>query len=183
MAILFWEDHVNSVREGDTYIFKNIRVKDNQYKERYVNPSKNSTDYSCMVAKSYDDTLPEVEVVPDTGVDVQGHITGVTDITTKKSCRACGTKVTPKNANIANCPKCRMTSVLLEWMAPADHVTYYWRLRLTVFSSEVKLLLSLCHLDNTCTTDDLSDGLMMLNDKVQVQYDSITLKLHDIKSI
>ena len=40
MKILLWEDQVNSIKTGQTYIFKNLRVKDNQYKESYLNPPK-----------------------------------------------------------------------------------------------------------------------------------------------
>ena len=40
VEIVLWQDQVDSLSEGETYVFKNLRVKDSQYKERYVNPPK-----------------------------------------------------------------------------------------------------------------------------------------------
>ena len=80
MKILLWKDQVNSIETGETYIFKNLRVKDNQYKERYLNPPKGGNNYSTTVAESYQEQLPEAEVIPDTLLVAQGTICGVSNI-------------------------------------------------------------------------------------------------------
>ena len=44
MKIILWEEFANAVVVGDTYIFKNIRVKkDRMTSEVYVNTAKNGT--------------------------------------------------------------------------------------------------------------------------------------------
>jgi hypothetical protein len=187
MKILLWQDQVNSIKEGETYIFKNLRVKDNQYKERYVNPPKDCNNYSVTVAESYQEQLPEAEVIPETLVVAQGNICGVSNIAKSKSCLLCGNRVIPKNDKIANCTKCRVTvklqSCLHDWQLKIHVLTSQNKtVRLSVFNSEIGLLFSLCDLDPTCTEDDLLESLLQLSD-VQIQYDSITNKLVDIKTI
>ncbi|CAB4018425.1 Hypothetical predicted protein [Paramuricea clavata] len=118
MKILLWQDQVNSIKEGETYIFKNLRVKDNQYKERYVNPPKDCNNYSVTVAESYQEKLPEAEVIPETLIVAQGNICGVSNIAKSKSCLLCGNRVIPKNDKITNCTKCRVT-VKLQFIVSA----------------------------------------------------------------
>ena len=140
-----------------------MQVKDNQYKEHYLNPPKNGDEYSCTTTESYEEQLPEAEIIPDTLIEAQGNICRVTSNVAKtKSCLVCqGTKVIPKNEKIANCPKCRITvklqSCINDWQLKIIFVTSQkTTLRLSVFNSEISLLLSLCHLDTTCTEDDIS---------------------------
>ena len=185
MKILLWEDQVNSIETGETYIFKNLRVKDNQYKERYLNPPKGGNNYSTTVAESYQEQLPEAEVIPDTLLVAQGTICGVSNISKFKSCLICGNRVTVKNNKLANCTKCRMTvkleSCIHEWQLKIHVLTNENKtVRLSVFNSEIGQLFSLCNLDAECTEDQLLENLLQLSD-VEIQYDSITNKLVDIQ--
>ncbi len=187
MKILLWEDQVNSIETGQTYVFKNLRVKDNQYKERYLNPPKSSNNYSVTVAESYQEQLPEAEVVPDTLVVTQGNICGVSNISKSKSCLVCGNRVILKNDKLANCTKCRMTvkleSCIHDWQLKIHVLTSESKtIRVSVFNSEIGLLFSLCDLDAKCTEDELLESLLQLPD-VQIQYDSISNKLVNIEAL
>ena len=43
--VVFWEEWINSVQENVTYIFKNLRVKEDNYtREKYVNTAKEGFD-------------------------------------------------------------------------------------------------------------------------------------------
>ena len=45
IRVVFWEEWVKSVQENATYIFKNLRVKEDNYtKEKYVNTAKEGFD-------------------------------------------------------------------------------------------------------------------------------------------
>lgn len=106
--IVLWQDQVGSLQEGLTYIFKHIKVKDDQYGERYVNPPKNTADYSVESTTNYVENLPDVQSLPDTTVQVQATICGVRDITVFKACFSCGSRIIEKNGK-GSCPKCRMS--------------------------------------------------------------------------
>ena len=184
MKILLWEDQVNSIETGETYIFKNLRVKDNQHKERYLNPPKGGNNYSIAVAESYQEQLLEAKVIPDTLVVAQGSICGVSNISKSKSCLICGNRVILKHDKLANCTKCRMTvkveSCIHDWQLKIHVLTSENKtVRISVFNSEIGLLFSLCKLDAQCTEDELLENLLELSE-VQIQYDSITCKLVDI---
>ena len=184
MKILLWEDQVNSIETGETYIFKNLPVKDNQYKERYLNPPKGGNNYSIAVAESYQEQLPEAEVIPDTLVVAQQSICGVSNISKLKPCLICGNKVILKNDKLANCTKCRMTvkveSCIHDRQLKIHVLTSENKtVCISVFNSEIGLLFSLCKLDAQCTEDELLENLLELSE-VQIQYDSITCKLVDI---
>ena len=164
-----------------------MRVKDNQYKERYLNPPKSCNNYSVTVAESYQEQLSEAEVVPDTLVVTQGNICGVSNISKSKSCLVCGNRVILKNDKLANCTKCRMTvkleSCILDWQLKIHVLTSESKtVRLSVFNSEIGLLFSLCSLDAKRTEDELFESLLQLPD-VQIQYDSISNKLVDIEAL
>ena len=52
--IVLWQDQVDSITAGKTYLFKHIKVKDNQFGERYINPPRNATTYSVTNATEFD---------------------------------------------------------------------------------------------------------------------------------
>ena len=52
IKIVLWEDQVDSITEGKTYLFKNIIVKENNNKERYVNPPKSVAELNTPYKRS-----------------------------------------------------------------------------------------------------------------------------------
>ncbi|CAB4017125.1 Hypothetical predicted protein, partial [Paramuricea clavata] len=116
-------------------------------------------DKKCdRIAESYQEQLPEAEVIPETLVIAQGNIYGVSNIAKSKSCLLCGNRVIPKNDKISNCTKCRMTaklqSCLQDWQLKIHVPTSQKKtVRLSVFNSEIGLLFPLCDLDPTCNEE------------------------------
>lgn len=93
-----------SIQEGQTYLFKHIKVKDNQNGERYVNPTKNSSTYSATVSQQHEEPLPDAKVLPDTIMQTDAIICA----TIFKACFACNARIIEKNGQ-ASCTKCRMS--------------------------------------------------------------------------
>lgn len=82
--IVLWQDQVGSLQEGHTYIFKHIKVNDDQYGEHYVNPPRNTAHCSVESTSNYEENLPDVQSLPDTIVQVQATIYGVRGVTVLK---------------------------------------------------------------------------------------------------
>lgn len=180
--IVLWQDQVDSLQEGHTYIFKHIKVKDDQYGERYVNPPKNNAEYSVEPTSNYEENLPDVQLLPDTTIQVPASICGVRDVTVFKACFSCGNRIIEKNGK-GNCPKCHMSVKVnmcstqcylkLILMTPDSKV-----IQLSVFNKELLLLASLAQLHDidSCNQDMIEDALLTL-DKLNITYDSVTKKL------
>ena len=72
--LVLWQDQVDSLQEGYTYIFKHIKVKDGQYGERYVNRPKNTAEYSVESTPNCEENLSDVQSLPDLTVQVQAQL-------------------------------------------------------------------------------------------------------------
>ena len=78
MKLVLWADFVDSVLEGDTYTFHNIRVnKDKQTGDIYVNTAKSGTTISS--AQAFTDVLPITPQIPNEYITTtaDGEILGV----------------------------------------------------------------------------------------------------------
>lgn len=143
-------------------------MKDDQYGERYVNPPKDTAEYSveATVTSNYEENLPDVQSLPDTTVQVQASICGVRNVTVFKACFSCGNRIIEKNGK-GSCPKCRMSLKLsvcrsqyllkLILMIPDSKV-----LQLSVFIKELLLLGSLAGLHDidSCSEEIIEDVLL-----------------------
>lgn len=166
--LVLWQDQVDSLQEGDTYIFKHIKVKDDQYGEQYVKAPKDTAraEYSVEATSYYEEYLPDVQSLPDTTVQVQASICGVPDVTVFKACFSRGNRIIEKNCK-GSCPKCRMSLKLsmcsshyflkLVLMIPDSKV-----LQLSVFNKELLLLGSLAGLHDidSCSEEIIEDALL-----------------------
>ena len=91
--IVLWLDQVDSITAGKTYLFKHIKVKDNQFGERYMNPPRNATTYSVTNATEFEDVLPEVHILPDTVTTIDAIASGVKEMSFHKACFSCNSNV------------------------------------------------------------------------------------------
>ncbi len=65
IKIVLWEDEVNSIEEGKTYLFKNIRLKKNRISgDIYVNPRKGCATF-LSTDEFADDSLRPPKDVPE----------------------------------------------------------------------------------------------------------------------
>ena len=185
IKIVLWEDQVDSITKGKTYLFKNIRVKENNNKERYVNPTKSvaEAEYTIQEVQPFEEKIV-VEKVPETTLVETGNIIGTSDLTKFKSCLVCGNKVIPKNTKIGNCQKCKMTVKIQscndEWQLKRVLLTNNdLTRRLSVYNAQMSQLLSMCGLERDCTEDDVTEGLLSL-DAVTVEYDCVPYRVQNI---
>lgn len=182
--IVLWQEQVNSIEEGQTYVFKHIKVKDNQYGERYVKPPKNSSTYSATVSRQHEEPLPDVNVLPDTIMQTDAIICGVKYVTIFNACFACNARIIEKNGQ-ASCTKCRMSVKLQlcksQCFMKVSFMTIPERkiIQLSVFSNEASSLAWLINLNiDYCTIEQLKKQLIHdPNDTLVVSYDSATNKL------
>eukprot|EP00794_Sanderia_malayensis_P008351 gene8351-9253_t len=73
IKIVFWESDAGVVREGKTYVFKNLRLKKNKHSgESYVNPAKDNSKISLT------DDFPSDSLKPPQSVPLELVISKVT---------------------------------------------------------------------------------------------------------
>lgn len=84
------------ITAGKTYLFKHIKVKDNQFGERYINPPRHATTYSVTNATEFEEVLPEVHILPDTVATIDAIVCGVKEMSFHKACFSCNSKVEKK---------------------------------------------------------------------------------------
>eukprot|EP00794_Sanderia_malayensis_P002084 gene2084-2362_t len=110
IKIVFWEDDINAVEEGKTYVFKNLRVKKNKMRsDMYVNPAKGCCTITPAVEfeedLQYPQTLPQ-EMITAT---VTGEIIGIQKCVLNFCCFKCS-KVIPdcSGSTLVQCKHCHM---------------------------------------------------------------------------
>lgn len=96
--VVLWQDQVDSIQEGQTYIFKHIKEKDNPYGEWCVNPPKDTSNYSATVTPEHKDSLPEVNVLPNMINQIDAVICEVKKMSFFKACFSCNSKIIEKMA-------------------------------------------------------------------------------------
>lgn len=99
---------MDCVEEGGTYLFTNLRIKENYYtSEKLLNTAKNG--FQVEQAPPFDEDLPEVQPslanlsVKETKVS----IIGIKTVSTYFSCRACSKKL-EKDENLMKCTSCKL---------------------------------------------------------------------------
>ena len=94
IRVVFWGEWVKSVQENASYIFKNLRVKEDNYtKEKYVNTAKEGFDVE--ESPPFTDTLPDAQPLL---LDLATKTTTVSIISFKSAssyfiCNACSKNV------------------------------------------------------------------------------------------
>jgi hypothetical protein len=122
---VFWEEWIDSVEDGKTYIFTNMRVKkDNYTNEIFVNTAK----HGCMIKECdpFDELLPDVSPAITDMVTKQVivSIIGVKTVSKYNSCNACGKKIEGAGRTV----KCESQSCKVIQKVSADNTSWYARL-------------------------------------------------------
>ncbi|RMX45678.1 hypothetical protein pdam_00023853 [Pocillopora damicornis] len=87
--VVLWQNQVDSIQEGQTYIFKHIKEKDNPY---------DTSNYSATVTPEHEDALPEVNVLPNMINQIDAVICEVEKMSFFKACFSCNSKIIEKMA-------------------------------------------------------------------------------------
>lgn len=169
----FWEEWVDCVQENGTYIFTNLRVKENYYtKEKMVNTAK--TGFSVKETTAFTQDLPQVEasIVNLTTQQIKIHILGVKSLNSYYVCHACSKKLENSSKNIV-CTVCK-----LKQKPEPQNKHWYARcyvknlsdekntLYLSFFHSQIKRLFELQGKQriSTATADTIEDDLLEITD-------------------
>ena len=114
VKVILWEQFVDCLKEGQTYVFKNLRLKRENNGSMYLNTPK-SNELSFEECQEFAETVvADVQLV--SSVEVCASITGVESISTYQACLKCGKKAVAAHGKLLECESCHM----LQKTAPAN---------------------------------------------------------------
>ncbi|CAB3979082.1 Hypothetical predicted protein [Paramuricea clavata] len=107
IRIVIWESFCEDVEDGETYNFKNIRVK-NDSSEVYVTTPPNGC--SIVSTSPFEGILVSPSKLPDsfTTTTVIADIEGISNFNAYISCRSCNKKIHSPASTIVKCGVCDM---------------------------------------------------------------------------
>lgn len=107
--IILWQDFVNKVICGNTYIFENLRVKkDNYSKELFVNTAKTGT--IIKPSEPFKEVLALAPTFSEnvSNVTAAGKVVGIISSSQYLSCIKCNKKIEDDRSDIVACHHCGM---------------------------------------------------------------------------
>ena len=113
VKIVLWEDDIHKVKEGETYKFKNLRIKKNKNSgELYVNPAKGN----CVISKCapFKDKLAVPEHIPTEFItsNIEGQVMGIHETKIDHCCYKCNKWVKPQKIVQCDNPNCNLKQKL-----------------------------------------------------------------------
>ena len=183
ITAVFWQEWADCVDIDKTYIFKNLRVKKNNFSgEVYANTAKEG--FSFQETDAFTEPLAEAEptVMEMTTKDATISIIGTKTVSCYYTCGACG-KATEPTGKLLKCGSCklkqRITPDSKHWFVKlfVKETTTNNKFYLSVFHQQLAKLLDACgkKVDAALTEDALTDILLEMNDL------NITFNLADNK--
>ena len=112
--ILFWEDDIRKVEAGETYEFKNLRVKKDRFNGNlYVNPAKGIGCISLCESFDCDLFVPDYDPIQlMTSTLERAEIVGVTEVKRKYCCIKCNRYVEERARTTCKNERCKLTQKL-----------------------------------------------------------------------
>ncbi len=112
IKIILWESFVDTIATGQTYLFKNIRLKkDNYTSVVYVNTAMSGTVIS--EATAFDQPLAEesddAQLTILSTTEITANIVGVATINCNRTCFSCHKVVVEQGNSLAKCVSCSLT--------------------------------------------------------------------------
>eukprot|EP00794_Sanderia_malayensis_P002190 gene2190-2493_t len=110
VKIILWEDDIDTIEDGGTYMFKNLRVKKNKLTgEIYVNPAKAFSKIS-RAEEFPPDTLKPPQSLPSelTTLSVNGEIVGVQKCSLNFCCLKCNKPLQQCKQKLLTCSHCNL---------------------------------------------------------------------------
>eukprot|EP00794_Sanderia_malayensis_P010507 gene10507-11611_t len=167
IKIVFWEDQVLTVQEGNTYYLTQLRVK-KMNNELYVNTAKSGSTIEEVPA--YEEPLPEINDIDSlTSITISAEIMGVISINNYKSCYICSRRVTLHDST-AYCQSCKMSvktrKCTLDWYAKLCFQDVLTKniVQLALFSDLCQQLASLCSADlDVITPATFTEAILQLD--------------------
>ena len=183
-----WKKYVNSCEPGQTYIFKNLRLRQKADCRRLNTPKEEEIKVSFEEAPPFEGELAsEDQLPPVTKVSQIAVIIGVTNVSSYKSCFICSKKVNKKSEKRGFCSRCNMDVSLKRcstswYLRPHMHIPESkQKLNLTVYHPAVEKIARLLQVElQSVDNNTLTDSILEM-DEVLITYDSATKKLTDIE--
>lgn len=189
IRIILWEDFTEQVKDGDTYNFKNLRVrKEPNSNELYVNtPPSGCTIEACDAFK--EPTAQPLQL-PDvfTNVTCPALILGINNFTTYFSCSGCKKKLPSEAVTIVKCISCGMkqnisnctTHFFLQCLMKTDTD----RVTVTLFDDAIKQMPCFAEksTDQTLSEEEVTDALLSLQ-SVTITYNKKTKLVSSLQPV
>ena len=190
VKVILWEQFVDSLKENQTYVFKNLRLKRENNGSMYLNTPK-SDQFSFEECEEFATSVVE-DIQLFSSIEVSASIIGVESISTYQACLKCAKKAVPKRGKVLECESCHMIQKVSpenkRWFLRclfADLKNEGETISLAIFNENVKAMVDLVP-QPICLAhvapDDLSDALLSIPD-VKITYDSVAKKLIHIAEI
>ena len=110
MKMVLWSEFIGTVKEGETYIFQDVKVKrDAITHDIFLNTAKSGT--KITDATPFTEVLAIAAEIPVDfyNTTVLGEVLGIENIGFYLSCRKCGKKVdSAAAANVVECTSCHL---------------------------------------------------------------------------
>lgn len=176
----FWEEWADKLEVNKTYVFKNLRVKiDNYTKQLYVNTAKDG--FGIETAPDFEEELAEVEptVMEMTMKEALISIIGIKNVS---SYYACGKKA-EATGTVLKCDACKMKQKVIpeskQWYVKlfVQNETSKEKFNLMVFNQHLsKIIEANGKVLNDLTEDEIGDTLLEV-ENVSITYNIIDNKL------
>ncbi len=192
MKVVLWEDHVNTLEEGKTYVLENLRLKKNY--ERYLNTAKGE-EFRFKVTTEFADAVVE----PDQPLSMECSIptckvVGVLEATKQVCCFSCSKKVVSlPNSSLVQCSACKMCQVKSvcnsQWylrIMVQDPISPEKKVTLTLFSMQVEQLHAALDLQVnliTCTEEELLISILTCGKVVAIVYNISSHKVTGVNPV
>jgi hypothetical protein len=150
VKITLWEDDVGKVTEGETYEFKNLKLKKNNFSgQLYVNPAKGIS--SITPSEGFTEALSVPEYDPSELMicSIKGEIVGLADVHVDYSCIKCSNRVQP--TKLAKCQNSRCNLV-----QRLDKCNKQWYVKAMVNEKDINVYVVFRH-ENVMKVMALSD--------------------------
>lgn len=172
IKIILWEDFVDTIETGNTYLFKNIRLKKDNYNNIiYVNTAMTGTQIN--EATAFDQPLAEesddAQLTILSTTEITARIIGVATINFHRTCSSCN-KAIEERGNLATCSSCNLTQKLSNtnnrWYVKLyvqDTTNQANKVYLSLYHSTLVKLVEVADLEvdlNFCNEEDLTIALL-----------------------
>lgn len=141
VKLILWQDYVGTVELNNTYIFRNVRIKEDTYsKQIYINTANNELT-TIQTCEEFTESL----VIPKeygTQQTVEAEIIGVEKTISYLSCIKCAKKVNDNPTGVITCTNCNIKQKAKVckklWMATVVVSNDDGKITLTMFDKVMK---------------------------------------------
>ena len=190
MSVLLWEDNVDCVEAGKTYIFRNLKVR--VYRSNIYLNTPQSGEFKCEETDDFGNELADVEenVLACSSSSFAGTIIGVFKVNKVLSCMGCKKKVDVETSTkFVRCAFCKMSfkveSGYTKWYANVAFKDGSGEntVRLSIFHQNIVSLLSIIDSDldaSRICENELIEALLGCSKTFNFVYDNVESVLLEI---